>query len=315
MTCIPSAWVVPKPALGCFLPGRHLHGNHHRKGSLSRQNRNKTPQLFHRSSPSRQLGIRNANSPHQNGFFGWVAHQFLRTSAAFLDFEEMTTNAPDPTPDAPDALLSGLSLAEPIDEMNDIALRSASLASMYLLHGPPGQPARPAAPTCHLAPFIEPHTAPFPIRISTRDLSDFFVRYEPSSTACPWQDVRERGADEGSGDVPENKWVVYAAEEDGNIKLRMHRSWTGIKLIELTVDIFALRTSPEDTPFGDNGAPGTDTEAGRMMMNGGPEITHITFETHGDYKLKGADEGVYKDIAREVCWWVLGVFLGPETGA
>lgn len=108
--------------------------------------------------------------------------------------------------------------------------------------------------------------------------------------------------------MPEHRWVVYAAGEDGAVKLQMHRSWTGIKLIELTLDNHSIG----DTPLEADEAR-TDEKSG-TIGGSGRGITHITFETHGDYKLKGADEGLYKSVAREVCWWILGVCLGPEAG-
>lgn len=225
-----------------------------------------------------------------------------------LDCAEMTTDAPELPFDAPGRQDTG-------DE-NDGDSRMAWLAGLYHLHGPPGPPAS-VLPMCPAAPFVEPRTVPFPVRLSAQDLSSLLGGCVSSGPACPWQDVCEGGAYQGTegGDAPECKWVVYAAEEDGAVKLQMHRSWTGTKLIELTIDTCTLGSPLEDMPLGHNRDCNTDDKGGQLGEDGGSRITHITFETHGDYKLKGADEGLYKSVAREVCWWGLGVCLGRETGS
>lgn len=103
----------------------------------------------------------------------------------------------------------------------------------------------------------------------------------------------------------------------------MYRSWTGVKLVELRIKTGFLRPAREDSPSqdgtltpGDGTTDGIKTDIGKEKSqeeDPGPRITHITFETHRDYKLKGADATLYKYVAREVCWWVMGVCLGPET--
>ena len=210
---------------------------------------------------------------------------------------------------------------------------TAWAAGLYSLHGPPGLPPASLLSPYPRAPFVEPRTVPFPVRISDRDLSallagcncdvperDFSALqegYDPNLPASPWQDVDGAAAlsdPYGTGDVPENKWVIYSAEVDGIIKVRMYRSWTGIKLIELTIDDPPPPNIHENAPaLEDDGAPGTTTKEQRTETYNGPRITHITFETHEDYKLKGANELLYKFVAAEVCWWLLGVCFGPET--
>lgn len=191
--------------------------------------------------------------------------------------------------------------------------RMAGVGRLYSLHGPPGPPRAPGFALAPAAPFVEPRTAEFRVRVEERDLEVLLGGCGAGVPACPWQDVCEAGED--GGEVPEGKWVVFAEEGVGMgvVRVHMHRSWTGVKLIELTVDTVPSRPlldGPAD--LGDDVGPLAHANGQRVEMESGPRITHITFETHEDYKLKGADEGVYKRVALEVCWWVLGVWREPE---
>ena len=191
------------------------------------------------------------------------------------------------------------------------------LAGLHSLHGPPGPHPPLALPTCPLSPFVEPQTTPFSVYLSRQDLAGLLTGCTLGMPACAWQDIGN--ADEISEpgeieEVPERKWAIYAVEEDGSLKVQMHRSWTGIKLVELTIDTSPPQLLPGDVvSLGSGGARSPSSSGDRVVADRGPRITHITFETHEDYKLKGADEDLYKYVAWEVCWWVLGVRLGPET--
>lgn len=183
--------------------------------------------------------------------------------------------------------------------------RDAHAAWLYSLHGPPG-PRSALAPSSP-APFVEPRTAEFRVPVSGVDLEVLLRGCSAYAPACPWQDVWDGEHEE---EVSEGKWDIFAEESvGGGVRLHMHRTWTGVKLIEL-----AIETSPRHPLLDEITAPQDDEvpERERAKMDRGARITHITFETHGDYRLKGADEAVYKRVALEVCWWVLGVVLEEE---
>lgn len=92
----------------------------------------------------------------------------------------------------------------------------------------------------------------------------------------------------------EDKWFVYAdgPDHNGEVRLHMHNSWTGIKAIELVIDA------------------GFD---GYGKTGDGARITSIIWESDPDKKLRDADVDTYKKVAREVCNWVLNVRLGPAV--
>ncbi|SPO03807.1 uncharacterized protein DNG_06490 [Cephalotrichum gorgonifer] len=216
--------------------------------------------------------------------------------------------------------------------------RISWLTGLYNLHGPPGPPIphTVALPTSWpTTPFVDLRTAPFPVELSRRELSillrGFVPRREPT---CPWQDTHLiDGPDAAAAwDVPEDKWFIYATEERDAARIHIHRSWTGVKLIELVIDMGSTPSSPpsEHPRRGSWATPSDDRDrdelyerrgdgAGRGKESGGgargPRIVHIAFEMHGDYKLRWADERVYKVVAREISWWVMGVCLGPEMEA
>jgi hypothetical protein len=90
----------------------------------------------------------------------------------------------------------------------------------------------------------------------------------------------------------EDKWFVYAdgPDAEGHIRLHMHRSWTGKKMIELIIEAGAI--SPTHLP------------------DGSAVITGIIWESDSGI-LK--DEEDAKATAREVCNWILEVQLQDET--
>lgn len=90
----------------------------------------------------------------------------------------------------------------------------------------------------------------------------------------------------------EDKWFVYAdgPDESGEVRLHMHRSWTRGKQVELVID----------AGFDGYGKTGE-----------GASITSIIWESDPGKKWKDADVDTYKEVAREVCNWILDVRLGP----
>ncbi|KAB5578576.1 hypothetical protein GE09DRAFT_1090271 [Coniochaeta sp. 2T2.1] len=92
----------------------------------------------------------------------------------------------------------------------------------------------------------------------------------------------------------EDKWFVYAdgPDEKGQVRLHAHRSWSGIKMMELRID----------AGFDGYGRDGA-----------GASITAITWESDPEKAWKDGDAKTYIEAAREVCSWVLNVQLGPSS--
>ena len=92
----------------------------------------------------------------------------------------------------------------------------------------------------------------------------------------------------------EDKWFVYADGPDHNqeVRLHAHRSWSGIKMLELHID----------AGFDGYGKDGQ-----------GAKITAITWESDSEKAWEDGDAAVYIEAAREVCSWVLNVTLGAST--
>ncbi|KAF4626584.1 hypothetical protein G7Y89_g11578 [Cudoniella acicularis] len=89
----------------------------------------------------------------------------------------------------------------------------------------------------------------------------------------------------------DNKWFVYADGPDarGNAVVYMVRSWTGYKLVELKIKV----PVDEDGKFAEEDS----------------KITEITWESSQERYTDQTEEGA-KEMAREVCNWVLDVKLG-----
>lgn len=51
---------------------------------------------------------------------------------------------------------------------------------------------------------------------------------------------------------------------------------------------------------------------GRGSDGNGAAITTLIWESDPESKWKDADETTYMEVAREVCYWVLNVRLGPD---
>ncbi|PVH97621.1 hypothetical protein DM02DRAFT_616412 [Periconia macrospinosa] len=88
----------------------------------------------------------------------------------------------------------------------------------------------------------------------------------------------------------EDKWFVYADGPDncGNAVVHMHRSWTGYKMVEAKLII------------GSDGAEGA--------LEKDTRFTEITWESDPK-RYNGQTEEKAKEMAKEVCRWVLGVEL------
>lgn len=86
----------------------------------------------------------------------------------------------------------------------------------------------------------------------------------------------------------EDKWFVYSDGPDANgkVTMHMHRSWTGFKLFEVTMQI----EMNEDFEPADKDA----------------QFTKIIYETD-ETKFRNPGEGSAKTMALEVCNWCLGV--------
>ena len=90
----------------------------------------------------------------------------------------------------------------------------------------------------------------------------------------------------------EDKWFVYAdgPDAEGHAALHMYRSWTGCETIKLDIEVEKKGA----------GAPRKT------------QITAITWESDGE-KIKNPSEKLAKEMALEVCNWVLGVKLTGES--
>ena len=90
----------------------------------------------------------------------------------------------------------------------------------------------------------------------------------------------------------EDKWFIYADGPDHAQQARIHmcRSWTGFEMMELLVDA------------------GYD---GYGSDGGGARIVSISWENDEGRRMRDQNAAFSKEVAREVCDWVLGVKLGP----
>jgi len=89
----------------------------------------------------------------------------------------------------------------------------------------------------------------------------------------------------------EDKWFVYAdgPDDDGLATMHFHRSWTGYKMTEISIQI------------GKSGAKDKDDE-------GSIQITSITWETGGEAQRHPSENGA-KETVESICKWILGVEL------
>ena len=141
---------------------------------------------------------------------------------------------------------------------------------------------------------IEPHQLPllllgFLPRLATQGVPDHVFVPGETITLHIMQSASKRSDVSAS----EDKWFVYAdgPTASGEARLHCYRSWTGMKQIELVIDAGL-------EGYGNDGK--------------GAKVKAIICEMDQERKWKNADVETYKKVAREVCWWVLNVRLGPE---
>lgn len=86
----------------------------------------------------------------------------------------------------------------------------------------------------------------------------------------------------------EEKWFIYSEGPDvsGKLKVHFHRSWTGLKVVELYVVI--------DREFGD----------GRV----------VGIKWNGTEQTNWLDGGEARYLVETTCAWVLGVRFGAKEG-
>ncbi|MCJ1476906.1 hypothetical protein MMC13_005575 [Lambiella insularis] len=90
----------------------------------------------------------------------------------------------------------------------------------------------------------------------------------------------------------EDRWFVYAdgPSADGHAALHFFRSWTGIKVAEVTISVPAPPSGP-------------------TTLESTAWITGITWETSGSTSELPRDNQWAKETVIEVCRWVLDVHL------
>lgn len=138
--------------------------------------------------------------------------------------------------------------------------------------GQRGQHPNPRVPVlgADSKPFLKPESASWDASISPADLPRVLDGFRPQAM--------------------EDKWSIYADAPDaqGAAAVHMHRSWTGYKLIELRIAV-ALSDDGE-------------------VRDEDARVTGITWETDRSV-FRGASEQKMKEMAAEVCAWVLDVEL------
>jgi hypothetical protein len=123
-------------------------------------------------------------------------------------------------------------------------------------------------------PFVKPVTSQWHIALQPHQLPILVLGFRPR--------------------VNEDKWFVYAEGPDvqGHVRLHMHRSWSGDKMAEVII------------------------EAGPVSRNwyedGSTFVDGIVWESDPE-QIKEPSEEQAKEMAREVCNWVLNVQLGEEV--
>lgn len=152
-------------------------------------------------------------------------------------------------------------------------------------------------------PFIAPVTSPWVIKIDPDQLPLLLLGFKPSMHIPPMEHVAVNEAikthifmstsRDPSVNATEDKWFVFAEGPDckGEVRIHMHRSWTGYKHIELVID----------AGYEGYGMDGT-----------GAKIKSIIWESDIKKGLSNPSADAYKEIAREVCNWVLNVRLTSE---
>ncbi|KAH6843242.1 hypothetical protein B0I37DRAFT_384037 [Chaetomium sp. MPI-CAGE-AT-0009] len=155
-------------------------------------------------------------------------------------------------------------------------------------------------------PFSKPVTTPWHVPIQPDQLPLLILGFAPRKSSTSLADNAFSEGDTFTTHIftsasrdpnmtpSEDKWFIYADGPDHNqeVRLHAHRSWSGIKAIELHID----------AGFDGYGKDGK-----------GAKITAITWESDPEKGAKDSDAKVYIEFAREVCSWVLNVTLGAST--
>jgi hypothetical protein len=152
-------------------------------------------------------------------------------------------------------------------------------------------------------PFKTPIRSPWKVRIEPHELPLLLLGFipRPGGVTGPPSTLHMPGesytchiimsASERKDVTPsEDKWFIYAdgPGHGGEVRLHMHRSWTGNKQVEFVIDA------------------GHD---GYGKEGEGASVTAIIWESDPELAWKDGDEEKYKEVAREVCYWVLSVQL------
>ena len=145
-----------------------------------------------------------------------------------------------------------------------------STLAHWALYGQTGDPSekRVTAPEWTTAPFNSPKRSAWVVPIPSDQLTKLLNGFRPSAM--------------------EDKWFVYAdgPDAEGHAALHMYRSWTGYEMIKLDIEV-------------------ADEEK-KGAGAGKTQITAITWESDEE-KIKNPSEKLAKEMALEVCNWVLGV--------
>jgi hypothetical protein len=151
-----------------------------------------------------------------------------------------------------------------------------STLAHWASYGQMGNPSekRVTAPEWTTVPFNSPKRSAWVVPIPSDQLTKLLNGFRPSDM--------------------EDKWFVYAdgPDAEGHAALHMYRSWTGYETIKLDIEV-------------------ADEEK-KGAGAGKTQITAITWESDEE-KIKNTSEKLAKEMALEVCNWVLGVKLTGES--
>lgn len=154
--------------------------------------------------------------------------------------------------------------------------------------------------------FLSPRSAPWSLSLQPHQLPILLLGFCPGksqSTVLETDDVLvgDRMMTHGFVSTTKNpkmkasedKWFVYAVGPDagGSVHIHMHRSWSGEKVIELAIEC----------------GPAPDTESNQIQPPA--KIVSITWD-HDVMAVTHADRA--KEIAREVCRWILAVDIDEK---
>ena len=160
-----------------------------------------------------------------------------------------------------------------------------------------------------IAPFVHPRSAQWRVPIAAHQLPLLLKGFMPSeSDSASIQQMMAQGlvsegdflqthsymstSEKSHNHISEDKWFVYSEgpDADGRVELHMYRSWTGFKMVQLSI---------QTNPF---------HEGDIHESTGLAEITSITWEVN-----PGMDEEEdwewAESTALGVCEWVLNVDL------